>query len=128
MGIERLILTMQNQELPFMTAKTCDLYIAAMGEKAYEKAIKLTKALRDEGYWVEYDVMGRGLKAQMKYADKIGAKFNIVLGDNELETNSAKLKNMKSGESSEISLLDGFLDTFSNAIVTEMFSSVLDNI
>ena len=125
MGLERLILTMQSQNCDFIPAKTCDLYIATMGDKALEKAIVLTKVLREEGYWVEYDVMGRGLKAQMKYADKIGAAFSIVLGDNEIETNSAKMKNMKTGEQIEISFDNGFIDSFSNIVVSDMFGDIL---
>lgn len=125
MGLERLILTMQSQNCDFIPAKTCDLYIATMGEKALERAVILTKTLREEGYWVEYDVMGRALKAQMKYADKIGASFSMVLGDNELETNSAKLKNMKSGEQAEIRFDDSFIDNFSNIVVSDMFGDIL---
>lgn len=125
MGIERLILTMQNQGCDFIPAKKCDLYIAAMGEQALEKTIMMVKMLRDEGYCVEYDIMDRGLKAQMKYADKIGASFTIVLGDNELSSGCAKMKNMTTGEQGDISLGDDFLDEFSNIVVREMFSGTL---
>ena len=58
------------------------------------------------------DVNDRGLKAQMKYADKIGAKYTIVLGDNELETKKAMIKNMKTGEKSKISLGEKFVEDF----------------
>jgi histidyl-tRNA synthetase len=128
MGIERLILTMQSQECDFIPAKKCDLYIASMGERALEKAIILAKELRDDGYYAEYDVMGRGLKAQMKYADKIGATFTMVLGDNELETEKAKLKNMETGNETDIRLTDKFIDDFSNMVVEDMFDSVFDKI
>ena len=57
----------------------------------------------------------------MKYADKMGAKFTLVLGDNELESGKAKLKNMKKGEETEISLGDKFIDDFSDAMIAEMF-------
>lgn len=125
MGIERLILTMQSQECDFIAAKKCDLYIASMGEKALDESIILAKELRDDGYYVEYDIMGRGLKAQMKYADKINATFTMVLGDNELETKMAKLKNMATGEQTDISL-DGekFINAFSNSVVEEMFNNM----
>ena len=92
-----------------------------MGKAAEKKTVSLVSALRDEGYHAESDVMGRGLKAQMKYADKMGAKFTLVLGDNELESGKAKLKNMKKGEETEISLGDKFLDDFSDAMIAEMF-------
>lgn len=126
MGLERLILTMESQGCDFIAPKRCNLFIASMGDKALTKAVSLTKSLRDEGFYVEYDVMGRGLKAQMKYADKINAEFSMVLGDNELENNSAKLKNMKTGEQLEISLGDKFVDSFSNIQTADMFGSLLD--
>jgi histidyl-tRNA synthetase len=112
MGLERIILTMESQGLDFAEEKTCDLYIAPMGNAAAEKAMELASVMRDEGFFVEYDLVGRGLKAQMKYADKIKAKFVIVLGDNELADNKAKLKNMATGEQTDISLGDSLLDDF----------------
>ena len=128
MGIERLIMTMENQGCEFAPAKKCNLYIAAMDEKALDKTIVMVKKLRDEGYWVEYDVVGRGLKAQMKYANKIGASFVIVLGDNELESGKAMLKNMTTGEQTEISIGDDFIEHFSNNVVADMFSNTLNDL
>lgn len=104
MGIERLmmVLSAQNAELP--EAPTCDLFIATLGENALLKASNLCRLLRDEGYKVQTDICGRGLKAQMKYADKIGAKFTLVLGDNEVESGKAVLKNMSNSAEKEIAL------------------------
>ena len=99
-----------------------------MDEAALEKAIVLTKTLRDDGIWAEYDLAGRGLKAQMKYANKLGADFSMVLGSNEIESGKANLKNMETGEQTEISLGDSFLDDFSNISVANMFSGVLNDI
>lgn len=128
MGIERLIMTMENQGCDFIEPKKCALYIAAMDEAALEKAIVLTKTLRDDGIWAEYDLIGRGVKAQMKYADKLGADFTMVLGSNEIESGKAQLKNMTTGEKTDISLGDSFLDDFSNISVANMFSGVLEDI
>ncbi len=128
MGLERIIMTMENAGSEFVPAKKCDLYIASMGEAAQRKAAVLTNQLRAEGYFVESDVMGRGLKPQMKYANKIGATFTIVLGDNELETGKAKLKNMASGEQTDISIGDSFIDEFSNNLIAEMFEDKLNTI
>lgn len=128
MGIERLIMTMESQGCDFIEPKKCALYIAAMDEAALEKAIVLTKTLRDDGIWAEYDLAGRGLKAQMKYANKLGADFSMVLGSNEIESGKANLKNMETGEQTEISLGDDFLDDFSNISVANMFSGVLNDI
>lgn len=128
MGIERLIMTMESQNCDFIEPKKCALYIAAMDETALEKAIILTKALRDDGIWAEYDLKGRGVKAQMKYADKLGADFTMILGSNEIESQKATLTNMETGEKTEISLGDSFLDDFSNISVANMFSGVLDDL
>lgn len=128
MGIERLIMTMESQGCDFIEPKKCALYIAAMDEAALGKAIVLTKKLRDDGIWAEYDLQGRGVKAQMKYADKLGADFTMVLGSNETESGKAQLKNMKTSEKIEISLGDSFLDDFSNISVANMFSGVLNDI
>ena len=104
MGIERLmmVLSAQNAEMP--ETPTCDLFIATLGDNAGFKASALCQLLRDEGYKAQTDICGRGLKAQMKYADKIGAKFTLVLGDNEVESGKATLKNMSNSETQEIDL------------------------
>jgi histidyl-tRNA synthetase len=104
MGLDRLILVMQNQGLDFEPAKSCDLYIAALDSEAEATASKLVKDLREQGFWAESDLAGRGLNAQMKYADKLGARFSMVLGSNELEAGTAVLKNMQSGEKSEVKI------------------------
>lgn len=122
MGIERLIMAMDHAGAEYVPQKKCDLYIAAMGDAARERAVLTVKALRDEGYQAEFDTMNRGIKPQMKYANKIGAAYVIVLGDNELESGSARLKNMDSGEETNIALDDKFIDNFSNIFVAEMFS------
>ena len=112
MGLERLILTMEKQGCEFMEDEKCDLYIASMGDAAQKKATQLAAILREEGFKIEYDVVGRGLKPQMKYADKIGARFVVVLGDSELETNTAKLKNMQTGEQTDIPLDENLVESF----------------
>ncbi len=123
MGLERLIMTMEKQGCDFMEDKKCDLYIAPMSEETVSKAMELAASLRQEGYFVEYDLIGRGLKAQMKYADKAGASFVIVLGSDELENGKANLKNMATGEQSEISLGESFVKEFSNLHLNNMFGS-----
>ncbi|HHX57657.1 MAG TPA: histidine--tRNA ligase [Clostridiales bacterium] len=125
MGIERLILTMEKQGCEFIESNKCLLYLAPMGENALVKILTIAHNLREEGYWVEYDVVGRSLKAQMKYADKIGALFTMVLGDNELETNNAKLKNMSTGEQIEISLDEDFYENFADIAIAGMFRESL---
>lgn len=110
MGLERALLLMEKQGCEFPNDNTADVYIAPMGEKAEAKAIELCKALRDEGFSAVTDYSSRGLKAQMKYADKIGAKFSMVIGENEIESGKATLKNMISGETQEVELGGDFVE------------------
>lgn len=112
MGIERLLMLMDKQGIEIPKPSTCDLYVAVMGESASLKSFEIIKAVRSCGLIAETDVVGRGLRAQMKYADKIGAKFSMVLGDNELEQGKAVIKNMSSGEQTEIVLDDTFAEKF----------------
>jgi histidyl-tRNA synthetase len=123
MGLERLILTMENQNCEFMEEPTCELYIAPMGDTAKDKAVEFALNLRQEGYLVEYDLVDRGIKAQMKYANKLNAKFVMVIGDNEIESNSAKLKNMSTGEELDIPLNDNFYDSFSSIYMANMLAN-----
>lgn len=112
MGIERLLMLMDKQGIEIPKPSTCDLYVAVMGESASLKSFEIIKAVRSCGLIAETDVVGRGLRAQMKYADKIGAKFSMVLGDNEIEQGKAVIKNMSSGEQTEIVLDDTFAKKF----------------
>lgn len=113
MGIERLLMLMDKQGIEIPKPSSCDLYVATMGDKAKEKAFSLIKSVRDCGLIAETDVVGRGLRPQMKYADKIGAKFSLVLGDNEIEQNKAEVKNMMTGEKLTLALDEAFAERFS---------------
>lgn len=112
MGIERLLMLMDKHGIEIPKPSTCDLYVAVMGESASLKSFEIIKAVRSCGLIAETDIVGRGLRAQMKYADKIGAKFSMVLGDNEIEQGKAVIKNMSSGEQTEIVLDDTFAEKF----------------
>lgn len=123
MGLERLQLVMEAQGCNFPEPSRPDLFIVAMGEKATLKAVEIAKDMRDEGFSVVYDLNGRSLRAQMKYADKLGAKFNVVIGDNEVENKVVSLKDMATGESSEINL-----DTFVNGFYSVSMESQLKDL
>ena len=125
MGIERLLLLMDKQGLTFPEREKCSLYIATMGEKASFKAASIASSLRRDGTEVQFDVVGRSVKAQMKYANKLGAVFTVVIGDSELESGFVKLKNMESGEETEIAL-DDFEDEFMRASLNESIKSLED--
>lgn len=103
-GLERLILVMESIGAEFPQAPTADVYIANLGDKADVLVQKLIYDLRIMGVCAERDIVGRGLKPQMKYADKIGAKYSVVIGDGEIETGVVRIKNMATGEQTEINL------------------------
>ena len=104
LGIERLLLRLEENGVEIPKPDAVKLYIAPMGEGAISAAQKLAYDLRKAGVSVDTDHLGRGLRASMKYADKLGAQNTLVLGDNEIETGTAKIKNMATGEETEVSL------------------------
>ena len=123
MGIERLMLLMEAQGCEFPEAEKPDLFIVALGEKATLKAVEIAKDLREEGFSALLDLNQRSVRAQMKYADKLGAKFNVVIGDNEVEAKTAKLKNMQTGEETEINL-DTFVSGFYSISLNEQLADL----
>lgn len=122
-GIERLMLLMEAQGCEFPEAEKPDLFIVALGEKATLKAVEIAKDMREEGFSALLDLNQRSVRAQMKYADKLGAKFNVVIGDNEVEAKTAKLKNMQTGEETEINL-DTFVSGFYSISLNEQLTDL----
>ena len=123
MGIERLLLLMEAQGVPFPEPKKCDVYLVSMGEEAGLKAAALAEQLREEGLSAQFDTVGRGLKAQMKYADKIGAAYTVVLDDAELESRRVNLKNMRDGTQTELDL-DDFVGAFQSIVLREALAAL----
>jgi histidyl-tRNA synthetase len=103
-GVERLMEMFESANNGKVSPKVPDIYILSVGEKENQKAMELAEALRDENIYVERDVFERSFKAQLKYADKINAKNMLVIGENELTTGIAKIKNMSTGEEKEVKL------------------------
>ncbi len=104
-GLERLVMIMKSQGLDKeLTADTPDLFVAAIGEAADIAAQKLVFDLRKVGIHAQRDLCERSVKAQMKYANKLGAKFSMVLGEDEINNNQAEIKNMETGETSTVVL------------------------
>ena len=118
MGIERLMLVLESQGIELPEDATPDLYIAPAGDAATQKAMQLVHDLRSAGVYALTDTVGRSIKAQMKYANKVGAHFSVVIGDNELESGNAMLKNMETGDQVEISL-EGFDENFSEIAIQQ---------
>ena len=106
LGLERLLLVLQNTGRLDAPRERADVYLAPLGERAAGEVPAIAAGLRRAGVSADYDMMGRGVKAQMKYADKSGARFVVVIGDNELESGIAVLKNMDTGEERSVALDD----------------------
>lgn len=115
LGIERLMLVLKNQNTELTKPDICDLYIVALGDKALLKATSLCTELRNEGFKIQTDICGRGLKAQMKFANKIEAKFILVLGDNEISSGIGKIKNMATGNEIDVNL---------NTLLSELYKAI----
>ncbi|MCM1441527.1 MAG: histidine--tRNA ligase, partial [Roseburia sp.] len=101
-GLERLLMVIaaENASVPESGFVCC--YLAGMDEPSREKAYLLAEELRKEGIFCEYDLMGRSLKAQFKYADKSGARFVAVIGEREIQEGKAEVKDMKNSSSERI--------------------------
>jgi len=106
LGLERLIMVLEKQGIMPEYKSNVQIYIANIGEKADVFAQKLVFDLRKNNICAEKDLMSRSLKAQMKYADKIGAKYTVVIGDDEIEKGKVNIKNMLNGETKEIEIAD----------------------
>lgn len=104
LGAERLLLTLENNNIEIENPKSTDIYIATIGDAAKTKSFGLIKSLRDNHISTDIDHLGKSLKAQFKYSDKINAKYTIVIGDDELAGDSATLKNMSTSEQTTVKI------------------------
>ena len=104
LGAERLLLTMENNNIEIENPYATDIFIVTIGDEAKTKSFKLLKDLRTNHISAENDHLDRSVKAQFKYSDKINAKFTIVIGDDELANDTATLKNMSTSEQTTIKL------------------------
>lgn len=104
LSIERLLLALEEEGIELDIEENFDLFIVTMGEEADRYAVKLLNDLRKNGVKADKDYLNRKIKGQMKQADRLNAKYTIVIGDQELENNSIAIKNMTTGESENIQL------------------------
>ena len=104
LGAERLLLTLENNNIEIENPKSTDIYIATIGDAAKTKSFKLIKDLRTNHISADNDNLDKSLKAQFKYSDKLNAKYTVVIGDDELANDTATLKNMKTSEQTTIKL------------------------
>ena len=106
MGLERLILTMEALGLPFGEAGVPDVYIAPLCDEAKDEAMLLANMLRSAGISVDTDLLGRSFKAQLKYVNKTGARYMIVVGTDEIASGEYQVKNLLSGASEQVKRKD----------------------
>ena len=104
LGIERLILTLENNNMEIPKPRGIDVFMVTIGERADKKAMELAYKLRKNSISVDIDHLNRSIKAQFKYSNKINSSYTIVIGDDELDNDVVSLKNMETGDQQEIKL------------------------
>ena len=104
LGIERLLLILEAKGIEIPKPETCDVFIACLGDAAKSEGLKISKNLRENGLKVLSDVCDRGLKAQFKYADRLNAKYTVVIGDDELAKGVVSLRDMNNSSQEEVAI------------------------
>ncbi|PTG07160.1 histidine--tRNA ligase [Staphylococcus chromogenes] len=104
LSIERLLMALEEEGIELPQSSHLDLFVATMGERADDYAVKLLNDLRYQNIRVDKDYLSRKLKGQMKQADRLNAIYTIVLGDQELDSNEVAIKHMQTGENHHIKL------------------------
>ncbi|MTI80093.1 MAG: histidine--tRNA ligase [Firmicutes bacterium] len=102
LGLERILLTMEQQNVEFPPSWQPDIFIVTASPEAELTVLKLLAKLRGMGYKADKDYNGRSLKAQMKYAGKLNARYAAIIGENELENGTVMIKDMTTGEQKEV--------------------------
>jgi len=103
-GIERLALTLANHQVPIPVMTKKSFFLLPLGDESIQRAIPLANELRYHGIPVEMDYRFGSFKAQLKYADKLGSGYCLILGENELKSGVILLKNMETSEQKELPL------------------------
>lgn len=106
LGKERLLILMEQNDIVVDDPNVPDISVSFIGDKARLYALDLVHKLRAGGVSAIIDTLNRNLKGQMKYANKLNARYSVVIGENEIEKGIVTLKNMYSGEQKEISAID----------------------
>ena len=114
-GIERVLGVMEKQKIEFQKPESTQVFIANADEKSKEKAFELCEIMRKSSIMAECNICERNLKSQMKYANKINVQFVLIIGEEEIQTKKANLKDMASGKEIQISLEEDFIKDFINA-------------
>ncbi len=104
LGIERLLLTLEKQEIKIPIDKSIDIYLTTIGSKAKTASFELLEKFRKNDIKAEIDYQNRSVGGQMKSADRMNATYTVIIGENELDSGKATVRNMKNGEEQEIKL------------------------
>jgi histidyl-tRNA synthetase len=103
LGVERLLMELQQQQATMPEPAGITVYIAALGSGAAAEARRWTLRLRTLGVRAETDLLQRSLKAQLKYAGKLGVRYTVVIGEDEIKTGKIKFKDMRQHSEQEMS-------------------------
>lgn len=106
LGIERLLMLMEENGVEIPQPEPLKAFIAVMGEDAKAFGLKLLRQLRNKGVKAEMDTLARNIKGQFKYADRLGAQYTVVIGDNELAEGVVSVKEMATSQQREVKLED----------------------
>ena len=123
LGLERFMMLLEARNIELPAENPIDLYIASMSEDANIVAAALASEVREAGVACLFDTVGRSLKAQMKYANKTGVLFTVVLGSDEIENRKAKVKCMADGTETDIEL-----DDFANNFIKISINKAMENL
>lgn len=116
MGLERLVLAIKAQNIEIPRADDISVFIVTIGQEADDFAYRLAKQLRDNGISCDKDHMGRSMKAQLKYADKIHSQYVLIIGDEEIERGVVILRHMATGDQKEISI-DELINVLKDVVI-----------
>ena len=105
MGVERILMLMEKQGITFPDERV-GVFVMSQSADQADACMRITAELRRAGVSADTEMTGRSLKAQFKYADKIGARFGIVIGGNEISSGTVKIKNLSDGTEEECALGD----------------------
>ncbi|HWL27043.1 MAG TPA: histidine--tRNA ligase [Ureibacillus sp.] len=106
LSIERLLLALEAEGIELEVNDSLDIYVVAIGDEAKKKSVELLSSFRAKGISADMDYVDRKMKAQMKSADRLGAKFVIVIGDSELEEAAVNIKEMQSGNQEKVQFVE----------------------
>jgi len=118
MGLERIVLAVKAQNVPVPRNDCIDVFAVSIGDETEDVVYSIVKKLRDNGISCDKDYLGRSTRAQLKYADKVHAKYALIVGGDELNRNTALLRDMATGEQQEVPFSE-LVEVLSNALKKE---------